>query len=138
MPPEECREVEHQQNIFPQENISSVENSNSFAQEVVREALGDTYTEHVKITLKSDNNIDKLSAFVFNEQSDMKTFKQTYFGASKSQSYDENLFKNVKNEEIATASVEQGRTIFLIIILGNPSNIILIISNTNLKKNVSE
>ena len=64
----------------------------------------------------------------------MKTFKQTYFGASKSQSYDENLFKNVKNEEIATASVEQGRTIFLIIILGNPSNIRWIISNTNLKK----
>ena len=115
MPPEECREVEHQQNIFPQENISSVENSNSFAQEVVREALGDTYTEHVKITLKSDNNIDKLSAFVFNEQSDMKTFKQTYFGASKSQSYDENLFKNVKNEEIATASGDQGRTIFHIL-----------------------
>ena len=105
--------MEHQQNIFPQENISSVENSNSFAQEVVREALGDTYTEHVKITLKSDNNIDKLSAFVFNEQSDMKTFKQTYFGASKSQSFDENLLKSVKIEEIATAG-EQGRIIFFL------------------------
>ena len=106
--------MEHQQNIFPQENISPVENSNSFAQEVVREALGDTYTEHVKITLKSDNNIDKLSAFVFNEQSDMKTFKQTYFGASKSQSFDENLLKSVKIEEIATAG-EQGRSTFLFI-----------------------
>ena len=45
MPPEdECIELGHQ---------SAEESSGTFAQEVVKEAFGDSYTEHVKITLKN-------------------------------------------------------------------------------------
>ena len=64
---------------------------------MVKEALGDLYTEHVKITVKSKSD----SAFVFNnEHSDMKTFKQTYFGATnKSQSFDERLLDNVNKSD---------------------------------------
>ena len=35
----------------------SEESSGTFAHEVVKEAFGDSYTEHVKITLKNSDNL---------------------------------------------------------------------------------
>ena len=86
---------------------------------VVKEALGDLYTEHVKITVKKSKSD---SAFVFNNEHnrDMKTFKQTYFGATnKSQSFDDRLIldtdenKSDDNEDTILPE-DEGRHQFLI------------------------
>ena len=84
--PEECKEVEHE-----------VNEDSSFTKEVFQEAFGELYTEHVKITLK---NSDHLSAFPCDQDQripSVSTFKKTYFGATKSQSMNENL--TLKDEE---------------------------------------
>ena len=86
---------------------------------MVKEALGDLYTEHVKITVKKSKSD---SAFVFNNEHnrDMKTFKQTYFGATnKSQSFDDRLIldndenKSDDNEDTILPE-DEGRHQFLI------------------------
>ena len=95
MPPEECKEVEHEQ--------QNSEDS-SFTKEVFQEAFGELYTEHVKITLKPSD----ISAFPCQDQRipSVSTFKKTYFGATKSQSMNENL--TLKDEELTLEN--EGRT----------------------------
>ena len=98
---------------------------------MVKEALGDLYTEHVKITVKKSKSD---SAFVFNNEhnSDMKTFKQTYFGATnKSQSFDHRLIldndenKSDDNEDTILPE-DEGRHQFFIF-----KNYVIIIHDFN-------
>ena len=112
--PDECKELETSTNKICDEP------ENSFTQEVVKEALGDLYTEHVKITLKSPNSNSDNSIVMKSDSingksvkaSDMKTFKHTYFGATqKSQSFDESVLKSIEIMET------QGRTHFDIFFL---------------------
>jgi phage tail sheath gpL-like len=110
MLPNEGSEMEQLSNNSPKMD-------DSFAQEVVKEALGELYTEHIKITVHSNksDNLHKLSAFQQQQQqqqqqqtghcvnSDLQTFKQvTYFGAStKSSSFDENLLRKEEEKIVA-------------------------------------
>ena len=112
--PDECKELETSTNKICDEP------ENSFTQEVVKEALGDLYTEHVKITLKSPNSNSDNSIVMKSDSingksvkaSDMKTFKHTYFGATqKSQRFDESVLKSIEIMET------QGRTHFDIFFL---------------------
>ena len=112
--PDECKELETSTNKICDEP------ENSFTQEVVKEALGDLYTEHVKITLKSPNSNSDNSIVMKSDSingksvkaSDMKTFKHTYFGATqKSQSFDESVLKSIEIMET------QGRTHFDIFLI---------------------
>ena len=89
--PEECKEIEHE--------IHN-EDSSSFTKEVFQEAFGDLYTEHVKITVKQ-NGADH---GVIDVIPSVSTFKETYFGATKSHSVQENLSKGEQE------TLTEGRT----------------------------
>ena len=97
--PEECKEIEHHHPV----NNHPSEDSSSFTKEVFQEAFGELYTEHVKITVKNGDHhgISDRSAFPDQDfPSGVSTFKKTYFGASKSQSMNENLtLKDITEDE---------------------------------------
>ena len=94
--PEECKEIEHHHSVTNHSN----EDSSSFTKEVFQEAFGELYTEHVKITVKNgDHHHHGISDQDF-PSAGVSTFKKTYFGASKSQSMNENLtLKDITEDE---------------------------------------
>ena len=101
----------------PEEEIieNKSDSSGTFAQEVVKEAFGELYTEHVKITLKNSDSLRMSPIYPLSESDDLEkqvslsTFKKTYFGAQKSQSVDESALKEDADENLLK---KDGRTSF--------------------------